>query len=332
MLKQRVLTAIVLLALLLLVLLAPGVLPLAIFLLVVAVLALFEWWRMTLVPVSLHAEPEATPGEQPAFARVAALLLRQRQGWQRWLPFVTLLLAVWLLLRLWLDYAYLGAALLQVLHDGRELFPAGSAEREQALGMIFGRVWLWAVVGWLIAVVYLAVARVDDVPFSLLLTAFGLLAVPAAGGALLAAYDRGVGYLLSMLAVVWVADIAAYFVGRAVGGPRLAPGISPGKTWSGAAGGVVGVLVLLVGLAWWGQYGGQRNLAADLVLVWGWAGMLAWGLLLAGLSIAGDLFESLLKRRAGRKDSSGLLPGHGGVLDRIDAVLPVAPAAMLLVL
>jgi len=328
-LRQRVITAVVLLAVLLAVLSAPGILPLALFLLLVLVLGLFEWWRMTLAIRPQGGETFEAGGMAPSWPQ---LILRQTEGWRRLFTAFTVAVAVALFLRLWLDYAYLGAVLVEVLGEGADVFLAGSAEREAVLGLIFGRLWLWAAIGWAVACLYLAVARVDGPPFSLLLTVFGLLALPAAGAALLAAYDRGVLYLISLLGIVWAADITAYFVGRAVGGAKLAPRISPGKTWSGALGGVAGVVVLVVALAWAGNLWGWRTVASDLQLVWGWSGALMWALVLAALSIAGDLFESLLKRRAGRKDSSQLLPGHGGVLDRIDAVLPVAPLAMLLVL
>lgn len=137
--------------------------------------------------------------------------------------------------------------------------------------------------------------------------------------------DYGVGSLLSMLILIWCADIAAYFTGRAWGRHKLAPQVSPGKTWEGAAGGVVAASVWLLASAWWwpGSFG------ALLLAKWSIAGVVVAGVVLAALSIIGDLFESLLKRRAGVKDSGNLLPGHGGVYDRIDAVLPVAPLALL---
>jgi phosphatidate cytidylyltransferase len=120
-----------------------------------------------------------------------------------------------------------------------------------------------------------------------------------------------------LLLCVWSADIVAFFTGRAIGGPKLAPSISPNKTWSGAIGGIVGAMVIGGGAAafWLAQIGGAR---APLFVA------LAGGL--AGLSVLGDLFESGLKRRAGVKDSGTLLPGHGGVLDRLDGLVPVAVA------
>jgi phosphatidate cytidylyltransferase len=140
--------------------------------------------------------------------------------------------------------------------------------------------------------------------------------------------QRGVQWLVSVLAVVWVADIAAYFTGRALGRHKLAPRISPGKTWEGVAGALVLVTAgaavvhgLRPGSALWTN----RLLEA---LAWPLATVALWAVV--ALSIVGDLFESLLKRQAQVKDSGRLLPGHGGVLDRIDATLPVLPAAVLL--
>ena len=117
--------------------------------------------------------------------------------------------------------------------------------------------------------------------------------------------------ILFLFAVVWATDIAAYFVGRAVGGPKLAPSISPGKTRSGALGGAVGGVVagLLLAIA-----AGAGNL---LVL-----GLVA--LVLSIVSQIGDLFESWVKRRHGCKDSSNLIPGHGGVMDRVDGLVAAA--------
>jgi phosphatidate cytidylyltransferase len=120
---------------------------------------------------------------------------------------------------------------------------------------------------------------------------------------------------------VWIADTAAYFCGRAWGRRKLAPAISPGKTWEGAFGALIAVVVyalLLVPLARRAGFAGPVDAAS--IAAW-----IALAILLVALSIVGDLHESLLKRRAGVKDSGALLPGHGGVLDRIDALLFAAP-------
>lgn len=130
------------------------------------------------------------------------------------------------------------------------------------------------------------------------------------------------GQLLAMMAVVWVADTAAYFAGRRFGRNKLAPGISPGKTWEGVFGAMAGVAVyyfLLVQFA--PTLLGAFRLFPGLILVG----------VLATLGIVGDLFESWMKRVAGVKDSGKLLPGHGGVLDRIDALTASLPLAALAV-
>lgn len=157
-----------------------------------------------------------------------------------------------------------------------------------------------------------------------------LLAPVLLGGAwfsLLALYERGALFLFSALAVVWIADIAAYFAGRAFGRRKLAPHISPGKTWAGAVGAIVAVLLSGAGV-WLGWPEGP--IFSNALFARAPIPALAMLALLVAVSIVGDLFESLLKRHAGVKDSSGLLPGHGGVLDRIDALLPVLPAAVLI--
>ncbi len=164
----------------------------------------------------------------------------------------------------------------------------------------------------------------------------GFLLLFAAWLALAQARHIGVNFVLSIMALVWVADISAYFAGRTWGGRvvagKLAPSISPGKTWEGVAGAVVGVLLL--GLIWqWADgyfQSGSPSLYSRMLQVESWI-MLPALVGLVGMSVVGDLVESLLKRSAGVKDSSGLLPGHGGVLDRIDALLPAMPLAMLLV-
>ena len=154
----------------------------------------------------------------------------------------------------------------------------------------------------------------------------GMLLIGLAWWAVVQARFLGVETLLSILSLVWVADIAAYFGGRALGRRKLAPQISPGKSWEGAVSGALGVMVLSVA---WMSLSGSANLYAHLS-AWGWWLALPALLGLVASSVAGDLIESLVKRSAGVKDSSGLLPGHGGVLDRIDALLPVLPLAMWL--
>jgi phosphatidate cytidylyltransferase len=155
-----------------------------------------------------------------------------------------------------------------------------------------------------------------------------LLLVIAAWFALMRFLFEGVLVLLSVLLIVWIADTAAYFAGRAFGRRKLAPHISPGKTWAGVVGAILAVLlVALVIYQFAAQapvyssrlFAANGNLLAMLLLA-----------LLVTLSVIGDLYESLLKRQAGVKDSSQLLPGHGGVLDRVDALLAVLPAAAVI--
>jgi phosphatidate cytidylyltransferase len=130
--------------------------------------------------------------------------------------------------------------------------------------------------------------------------------------------------LLACMAAVWVADIAAYFSGRNFGRHKLAPEISPGKTWEGAIGAFAGVMIFGMAAAWMaGVFSGKPS------------GFLVLAVLLpvlTAVSILGDLFESLLKRQAGVKDSGSILPGHGGVLDRIDSLTSTLPLAGLAVL
>ena len=158
----------------------------------------------------------------------------------------------------------------------------------------------------------------------------GLLALWLAWLAMAQARYIGVEFLLSILSLVWAADIFAYFFGRALGGrfckTKLAASISPGKSWEGVWGGMVGVAGL--SLAWF--YLGGETLYSRLAERHGLLMMLLAVVFLAAMSGVGDLIESLVKRSAGVKDSSGLLPGHGGVLDRVDALLPTLPLAVML--
>ncbi len=153
-------------------------------------------------------------------------------------------------------------------------------------------------------------------------TASGVLyaGLPAVSLIWLRGLPFGLQVTVFLLVCVWSADIVAFFTGRAIGGRKLAPSISPNKTWSGAIGGVVGAMLIAGGLAavWLVQIGGSRA-----ALFIGLAGAMA------ALSVLGDLFESGLKRRAGVKDSGTILPGHGGVLDRLDGLVPVAVAGAI---
>jgi phosphatidate cytidylyltransferase len=153
----------------------------------------------------------------------------------------------------------------------------------------------------------------------------GFVALEGALVAIAALQARSPALALALMAIVWIADTAAYFTGRRFGRRKLAPMISPGKTWEGALGALVAVTVyalLLVPLARRAGFGGPIDAAS--IVAW-----IVLAMLLVALSIVGDLHESLLKRRAGVKDSGTLLPGHGGVLDRIDALIAAMPPAAL---
>jgi phosphatidate cytidylyltransferase len=282
MLRQRIVTAVILLAILAAAMAAPNPWPFMIVLAVATACAGWEWTRLTL--------PASGGGKG---AMVIGVLLGA----------VTLLMTAW-----WLG-------------DGQ----AFRAEASRAL--MFNWIVPVSALLWIFgASIAVARGRSDAPPASTALTLFAIPALLAAWGVLAFLFmTQGAIFVLSLLALVWAADIAAYFGGRALGRHKLAPRVSPGKTIEGAIAGVLAA-VLWVGISslWAGSFG---HALAQRWSIWG---ALPIAALLGVLSIVGDLFESLLKRRAGRKDSSGLLPGHGGVYDRIDAILPVAPVALLL--
>jgi len=280
MLRQRIITAVILLAVLLPALFYPQPWPFALLTLLLMAAAAWEWGRLNALT--------------PALAWAMALLCTLACVGSWW--------AGWLerdLLGLWV-----AAALVWVL--GGAFLLAGGALRWQALAR-----WLRCLLGlWLLWLAWLAVAQARAV---------------------------GINFLLSVLTLVWLADVAAYFSGKAWGGRlvarKLAPSISPGKSWEGALGGAAAVLI--VGLLWSSlearlSVSAVSSLHGQVRAAHG-VGLLAAALLfLTAMSVVGDLIESLLKRSAGVKVSSALLPGHGGVLDRIDALLPVLPLAMML--
>ena len=281
MLKQRVITAAVLLAVLLGTLLAPSPWPLVLLFTLMAGCALWEWLRLT-----LPARSNTLPLIVAVLAGLGMLLVAQQ----------------------WLS--------------------ASPAPWSEDLRSVINH-WLLPITGaiWVVgasAMVYRGQAQVRRC--GAWLSLFGIVAVAGVWAALVQLFlSHGAWFLVSLLALIWFADIAAYFTGKALGRHKLAPKVSPGKTWEGAVGGVLAAAVWVMASAYWpGSFG------EALAQRWPWWLMLLIAVFLAALSIIGDLFESLLKRRAGVKDSSGLLPGHGGVYDRIDAMLPVAPLALLL--
>ena len=199
--------------------------------------------------------------------------------------------------------------------------------------------WLWTIAGaaWVLgsaALLRVGVAGWPSIPVAVRLVG-GVLALWVAWLAVVQARNIGINFLLSILVLVWVADIFAYFSGRAFGlkftKNKLAPAISPGKSWEGVWGGMTGVIVLALCLVAFDK-SSQPAVASFYTHLAnkGYWLLLLGAIFMAAMSVTGDLVESLIKRSAGVKDSSALLPGHGGVLDRIDALLPTLPLAMML--
>lgn len=198
-----------------------------------------------------------------------------------------------------------------------------------AVGLAIGATWwltatpatlrlllMGAVVWWLIAFIWILVGTARGGASGAAAAGF-LVLVPAAVaiGRLVEIEPAGRNYLFVLVLLVAAADIGAYFGGRQFGRHKLAPRVSPGKTWEGV---VAGVLAAGVAAVLTGRLLGMPVLA--------WVGV-CFGVVL--LSVVGDLLESMFKRRVGLKDSSGLLPGHGGVLDRVDSLTAAAPAYLL---
>ncbi len=200
--------------------------------------------------------------------------------------------------------------------------------------------WGWSAGGWLPGVV-LVVCGVAAIFWLALAPAWvvrrwstrhpatqavvGFIVLLATWVALVELQARSPWLVLAAMAIVWIADTAAYFTGRAFGRRKLAPQVSPGKSWEGVYGAWVAVVVyalLLVPLA--AAAGYRLPVDASTVVIW-----LVLIFVIASASVVGDLFESLLKRQAGVKDSGTVLPGHGGVLDRIDALLAAMPLAAI---
>jgi len=273
MLKQRVITALVLLAALLPALFAPVPWPFAAITLVLIAAAGWEWGRLN-----------AAPGIAALLMGIALAAACAAALWAGW-ALLAPPTAWWLATLVWV----LGGA--WVLKAG----PAGWPAAPRALRWALGLAILWTA--------WLAMAN---------------------------AKTAGINFILSVFCLAWAADIAAYFGGRAFGKRKLAPAISPGKSWEGVWSGMLGAGVLA---ALW--FAIDRTWAVDSASLYtrlhnrfGFAGMMAVVVFLAAMTVVGDLVESLVKRSAGAKDSSALLPGHGGVLDRVDALLPLFPIAL----
>jgi phosphatidate cytidylyltransferase len=275
-LKQRILTALVLLALLLPTLIVKTVWPFAVLTLIAISLAGWEWSRLNDAGVLAFAL-----GGALGVACLCALLA----GWTTTAP----RLAWWVALAVWV----LGGA--WMLRGGVIGWPRVARPLRWALGVVA----LWTA--------WLALANAKAI---------------------------GLNFILSAFFLVWAADVSAYFGGRAFGKRKLAPAISPGKSWEGVWSGMAGALV--VAAAWLvvdavAQLPGE-SLYTIIAHRFGYVGVAFVVVFLVAMSVVGDLCESLVKRSAGAKDSSRLLPGHGGILDRVDGLLPVFPIALALVM
>ncbi|UOD49369.1 phosphatidate cytidylyltransferase [Orrella daihaiensis] len=185
-----------------------------------------------------------------------------------------------------------------------------------------------SVLVWLTAIPWkLLTAQINNNPQSIAWSLFAPVCLFATWGVLALLWiNSGAWSLLSLLLLIWIADILAYFGGKQFGKQKLAPHISPGKTREGALFGLAGVVLWMLVTA-----SIDNSYASWLLQLWGWVGLIAASVLLGVLAVMGDLFESFLKRQANVKDSSRLLPGHGGVYDRVDAVVAVVPVAYFLV-
>lgn len=206
------------------------------------------------------------------------------------------------------------------------------------LAVALPRVWLAVGSIWVLAGAWILKAGVQAwANFARpLRLSLGVAALCATWLAVAQARLMGVNFLISVLALVWMADIGAYFFGRALGGrfsrQKLAASISPGKSWEGVWGGMLGVMSMA--LIWrFADAAGGATVPSfyTLLAARGVSFMLVSVVFMTAMSVVGDLVESLMKRSAGVKDSSALLPGHGGVLDRVDALLPTLPLAMMLI-
>ncbi|MDX8398788.1 MAG: phosphatidate cytidylyltransferase [Gallionellaceae bacterium] len=156
-----------------------------------------------------------------------------------------------------------------------------------------------------------------------LMSLVGWLVLIPTGLAMIELRELGVWFLLGAMATVWIADIAAYFSGRKFGKHKLAASISPGKTWEGVYGALIVVSIYVLAVNFANDFFGNIVILIGLIVAsWFWV----------GLAVIGDLFESAIKRQAGVKDSGALLPGHGGLLDRIDALTSTLPIVALLLI
>ena len=273
-LKQRVITAAILLIIYVPALFAQSSWPFLLLTLFMTTLAAWEWARMNPLPF-LKAYPYAA----------LVLGLCALDWWFSW---------------------------------SESLAPWGGLTLGLVWFVFFAMVLRWGVKGW------------QDLAF-VLRACMGLAMLLGAWVSFGSAKALSTHFLMSVLVLVWTSDVGAYFVGKAMGRTKLAPVLSPGKSREGALGGMV--LVFVLGLAWLHLEDlFQLESMSIFTLLWqrGWAYFVFGLVALVSCSVLGDLFESMVKRAMGFKDSSHLLPGHGGVLDRIDALLPTVPLAVFL--
>ena len=300
MLKQRILTAIVLLALLIPALLYSNPLPFAGLTLALMMAAAWEWGRLN------------SPHTASRWVLIIVTLCLCLMGAQalNWAPNLSNF-----------DYSNAAAA-------------SETLQLQNTNNAVLGRsFWLGLALLWLIGAplaLKLGLNAWGKTPSGLRLL-LGTWILSGAWLALLQLRLVGMNTLLSCMVLVWVADTGAYAAGKKFGKTKLAPSISPGKSWQGVAGGALAVAVLAAAWLYLDVYASEsKSIYTLLKDKWGYLPMAAGVALLIAMSVVGDLFESLMKRVAGMKDSSNLLPGHGGVLDRIDALLPTFVLAMLL--
>jgi phosphatidate cytidylyltransferase len=259
--------------------------------------------------------------------------------WQRVitaLVLMPLIIAAILLLDSHVLAIVLGAALLVAAHEMARLANLRSIAAQlafvAAVALSFALTWYllfpdhlvslqWAMSAWWLVITLALVFRRTDLPRVdgqrpgvLLLGALILVSAWLSVLGVHAAGDTGPYFVLLLFGLIWLADSGAYFAGRAFGTRKLSPHVSPGKTWAGVVGAVVAVAVGVGVLAMLGWPQDTQ-----------WLPFAALGILVTLVSIGGDLWESRLKREAGLKDSGSLLPGHGGMLDRIDSLLAAAP-------
>ncbi|WP_201289330.1 phosphatidate cytidylyltransferase [Pelistega ratti] len=294
MLIPRVITAIVLLVILAILLSLSNPFYFAIFLSVASALTIFEWLRISL--------PTSKKGLKAALVAIVSFIA---------------------FMSLYSLFIPLNGDELAAIPDRLSLFYANPWKLSifsllMVLTFFLSFIWL------LIIPIVLYRGETRQISNSYLHSIFAVMASTAAWISLLTIYLlSGTWFLLSFLIIIWCADIFAYFGGRYFGGEKLAPTISPGKTRSGAICGLLSVAIWIIISAYI-----DHSFSAFLVHFMGFGGAVIVGLLLGIVSIFGDLYESLLKRRASVKDSSQLLPGHGGVWDRLDSVIAVTPLAM----